>query len=361
MKKIVECIEIHTEFILKRGILIIIALFLLAAAALGYGYGDKGERTSLYDESSSSISYKVYLKPNNTYEGSYIIGSADRSYPTSLIDYLDLDYNYVVNFNEEVEGDLTYKLVELTSADKVDGATTANLWSEEHAIVEPQDIHVKGNSFNIAQNTKITYDTYTTILRNFEAEARGVTAKGTLNVALVITGELKPASFTEPAAFNTRLDFTIPIETNSSVEAVANTKGNQTSVLRETPTHLDFWHSFIAFLGFVLLICGVLAVIAYIIAHRHKLIMYPYEENIRKLLSAYDGIIVEITHAPVFKNTSVSDVEEFDELLDVYNSVHLPINYYKSRKASYFVIIGDKNAWRYIVSESDFKRNGKKH
>ena len=89
--------------------------------------------------------------------------------------------------------------------------------------------------------------------------------------------------------------------------------------------------------------------------------IHPYEENIRKLLSAYDGIIVELSHAPVFKNTAVSDVEEFDELLDVYNSVHLPINYYKSKHASYFVIIGEKSSWRYIVSESDYKKHGKKN
>ncbi len=360
MQKIQDFIELHEDKILKYGICAMVIVYLLAAIGLGYGYGDKGELTSAYDESASSVSYKVYLKPNNTYKESYVIGEADRSYPTSLIDYIDLDYNYVVNFAEPVEGDITYKLVALTSADKVDGATTANLWSEEHNIIASQNLHVSGNSVAISQNTKITYDVYATILRNFEAEARGVVAKGSLNVALVVEGSLKPLNFADPANFNSRLNFTIPIASNSSVEAVTNTKNNQSSKMREIPTHLNLTHLLAVIFGFIMLILAVFITVAYAISRHHKIAAHPYEENIHKLLSAYDGIIVELTHAPVFKTSAVSDVEEFDELLDVYNSVHLPINYYKSRKASYFVIIGDKNAWRYIVSESDFKKHGKK-
>lgn len=359
MKRITDYIIKYEEAILHFGVVGIVVLLLLGTIALAFGYGDKGERTLAYDESASAVNYNVYLKPNNTYDGSYIVGSTNRSYPTSLIDYLDIDYNYAVTFEDDVEGDISYRLVSLTSADKVDGATTANLWSEEHNIIASQTMHVSGREFAIAQNTKATYDVYTDILDNFEKEAHGVIAKGTLNVALVITGQLKTASFADPANFNARLDFTIPIATNSSVEATTNTV-SQNQSLREIPTHLNLSHLLIVILGFILVIAGLILAAVYAIARHHKISAHPYEENVKKLLSAYDGIIVELSHAPAFKGTAVSDVEEFDELLDVYNSVHLPINYYKSRRASYFVIIGEKNAWRYILSEDDFKRNVKK-
>ena len=360
MKKFKQLIDQHEDWLIRFGAAASAIVLLLGAIALGFGFGDKGERTLAYSEDGSSVSYNVYLLPNNTYPDSYIVGSADRSYPTSLIDYLDLNFNYKVKFAGHVEGDLTYKLVALSSADKADGSTTANLWSEEHNIIAPQTTHIDGDSFTVSQNTKITYDTYAIILKNFEAEAKGVVAKGSLNVALVIEGDLKPSNFVDPANFNSRIDFTIPIAANSSVEAKTNTRGNST-MLSEIPARLDALHIIIVILGLLLVLSGVCLLVGYIMAKKHKMDAHPYEENIRKLLSAYDGIIVELSHAPVFKNSAVSDVEEFDELLDVYNSVHLPINYYKSKHASYFVIIGEKSSWRYIVSESDYKKHGKKN
>ena len=80
-----------------------------------------------------------------------------------------------------------------------------------------------------------------------------------------------------------------------------------------------------------------------------------FDENVKMLLSAYDSITVELKTAPNLSGIKVSEVNDFDELLDVYNSVHQPINHYSGKNISTFVIVDGKMAWKYVVRLGDYK------
>ena len=360
MQQIKEFIENRAITFTRFGLTLAAALFLIGSIGTVYAFCDKGERVLNYDESASKIDYRVNLLPNNSYAESYIQGSANRSYPTSLINTIDLDYNYTINFDQPVVGDLTYQLVAVSNASKVEGSVRSEVWTSKPAeIADKYTLHIDGQSADISATTKLTYENYVAQLRVLEADARGVALQGSLNVALVISGQLKPKNFAKATDFGTRLDFTIPVASNSSVEAKTAVKNNSPATMREIPDHMDFRHVAIAFFSILVVLLSGAVLVAYIYADRYRNHKFPYEENVRKLLSAYDGIIVSIKKAPAFRGVAIADVDDFDQLLDVYNSIHLPINHYKVRDTSYFVIVDNSRAWRYSVSKKDFKPSEK--
>lgn len=359
MQQIKDFIEKHAIVCTRFGLTLAAALFLVGSIGTIYAFCDQDERRLKYDESSSNISYKVNLFKNNSYAESYLIGAANRSYVTNLIDTIDLDYNYTVNFDQPVTGDLEYRLVSVSRADKVDGSVKTELWSSTPVnVTDTYTIHVDGPSVNIAATTKIAYEEYVKQLSVLESEARGVAMKGSLNIALVISGNLKAANFAESHTFDSRLDFTIPIASNSSVEAKTAVK-NGTATISEIPTSMTASHIMLAIVSIIIILLAIATFAAYLYANGYRNNKYPYEENVRKLLSAYDGIIITIKKAPSFRSIAVADVDDFDQLLDLYNSIHQPINHYKVRNVSYFVIVDSNRAWRYVVDKKDFKQSAK--
>lgn len=361
MQNIKEFIENHAINFTRFGLTTVAIVFLIGTIGTVYAFCDKDEHVLVYDESASAISYKVNLLENNSYTEDYIIGAPNRSYPTNLIDTIDLDYNYTVNFDHPVTGYLTYYLVAISSADKVEGSVRSEIWSSDPVrITDDHTLRVDGTSANISAMTRVAYDSYVTQIRTLEADARGVSMQGSLNVALVISGDLKPESFANAKDFDSRLDFTIPIASYSSVEAKTAVKNGSSAIMREVPDHMTFSHVLTAIVSILLILASIVILLAYIYANNYLNHKFPYEENVRKLLSAYDGIIVAIKKAPTFRGVAVSDVDVFDDLLDVYNSIHLPINHYKVRDTSYFVIMDDSKAWRYSISKKDFKKSENK-
>lgn len=360
MQQIKEFIENYAIAFTRFGLTLAAALFLIGSIGTIYAFCDQDERILNYDESSSNISYRVNLLKNNSYNESYLIGAANRSYVTNLIDTIDLNYDYEISFDQPVVGDLEYHLVSVSRADKIDGSAKTELWSSTpSAITDKRVLHVDGKSAKLSANTQVVYEDYAAQLSVLESEAHGVAMKGSLNIALVISGSLKPANFANAQDFDTRLDFTIPIARNSSVEAKTAIK-NGTATMREIPTHITISHALLALVSIAVILLSLAILAAYLYANSYRNHKYPYEENIRKLLSAYDGIIISIKKAPSFRGVAVVDVDDFDQLLDLYNSIHQPINHYKVRNTSYFVIMDNNRAWRYVVDKKDFKRSAKK-
>ena len=346
--------EITTN-LLGRSLALAAFIAIVGVILLTFGLVDKTKNVVSYNEGGSNIEYDVHLLPNDVYENGYITGSSDRSYPTSLIDYLDLQYKYSAAFSVPVSGVLHYKLVALTSADKVEGNVDAHLWEEEVELLPEQSASISGNSLALNQDVKIDYAKYLEKIKRFSSAAEGVIAKGKLNVAMIIEGDVKPAGFSEATQFSSRLDFTIAIDENSSVEGKIKEIKKDDIVLKEETVGTDLVHRISVLSGIALLFLTAIILLVWLVVRMHHAAKYPYETHVRKILDDYGGVIVEMRSAPNIMSESVSDVSDFDELLDVYNSTHAPINLYCDANASYFFIIGEKNAWRYVIRRSDFE------
>ena len=91
------------------GYLLITFLFLLTSLFLLTRKNSSYEQINInYEEASNPIDYKVYLKDNNFFESKYLGKGA--TYISSLIDYVAVDYNYKISFNELLTGNYKYKI-----------------------------------------------------------------------------------------------------------------------------------------------------------------------------------------------------------------------------------------------------------
>ena len=68
-----------------------------------------------------------------------------------------------------------------------------------------------------------------------------------------------------------------------------------------------------------------------------------------KILTAYDGIIVNASTLPDLNKFNVIKVRSFDELLDAHSEVRLPINYYRQTNKSIFILVNDTMLWMYTL------------
>jgi hypothetical protein len=76
---------------------------------------------------------------------------------------------------------------------------------------------------------------------------------------------------------------------------------------------------------------------------------HAYEYHVEKLREDYDSLIVDLKKAPAVGKLHLVEVMEFDELLDVYNSVKQPINYFEAKDGAHFILINDRLAWEYVI------------
>ena len=313
-----------------------------------------GEDISINYEEKSSIDYKVYLKPNKFFEEPYL--PAGRTYITSLIDYLDIDYDYSFEFDTPVSGDYSYYFIATMSADRsTNGAGTGgNYWSREYALTEPVTGKVNNErTLDLDYHLKVDYQKYNKILADFKS-TYSLAANGTLKVAMIIKGEIVNEKLDDPISLDTDLSLSVPLtEQSIEVTAATDTKENRHNITNhiddDGPSYLTM-----RIVGAVACVGAIaLAIVAFCLRRKLKH-STRYEDKVKKILSDYDSVIVDVDKQPKLTGVNVLTVNDFDELLDVYNSIHMPISFYRDGKSANFIIINEKMAWRYTISAKDF-------
>ena len=114
----------------------VLTLLLVAGAAL-IVFGLTNSYVSLKYQENNSLEYKVYLKKNNYFETPFL--GENRTYITSIIDYIKINYHYNLNFSENVNGKYTYYINAVVLANKPNGQN-GYYWQKEYNLVEPKTL-----------------------------------------------------------------------------------------------------------------------------------------------------------------------------------------------------------------------------
>ena len=80
-----------------------------------------------------------------------------------------------------------------------------------------------------------------------------------------------------------------------------------------------------------------------------------YTKNYNKIIKNYSDIIVEVSTQPNLENLEILEIKNFDDLVDTEEELKSPILLYeiKKQKESWFIIIHNKYAYRYILNCED--------
>ncbi len=328
---------------------------------LQMGLNNKYEKVISYN-SNSNVGYKVYLFENEYFEEPYL--GMNRTYISSLINYIDIDFNYNLNFSEFVSGKYTYYVKGTIAADKIK-ENDGSYWSKSYILTEPETITYNNqNSFNISTNVIIDYQKYNNLLNEFKKDY-GISFNGVFKVELIVNSGSKTDNITKEIPVESLVEVKIPL-TQQVIDLSIDLSNNDTknsvseTVVNNNSTHYVYLGLSILFS--IITICLIWTLFKEIRAF--YLSKSQYSKTLRKILSSYDSIIVNSSNIPSLDDLKIIEVNSFNELIDAHSEVRMPINYYEEIEnyKSVFVLVSDNIAWTYTLINHEYEKyvgNGK--
>ena len=327
-------------------------LFILGGLIGYYGLQDR-EDLVFKVTNNNTIDYRVFLKPNSFFSEPYL--GSGRTYITSLIDHIDIDFKHSELFSEKTNGELSYYLQATISADRTSEATgDGTYWSKDYQLTEPVTIKFDATDrTSFDTSVSIDYSYYNSILESFR-EHYPVASEGTLKISLFVDGNIDAEGFEDPLGPKSESSLSLPlleraVEAKVNIDAGGKTQDFVTSV--EAPNLTLFL--IMKVVGLLLMITAVTLIILTIVRRRSFIRNNQYIFLLDKILSANDSIITNIENMPNLAKFQKFEVKTFEELLDAYNEVRLPINYYqnKSGTESTFFIANENIVWIYHLKK----------
>lgn len=328
--------------------------FISGIILLIIGINDKVTVNINYEE-NNAINYKVYLKENPFFEEPFL--GENRTYIASLIDYVDADFNYDIKYSRPFNGHIKYKFVALVQANKKN--SPGYYWNKEYDLSEEKTMDLENNTnVTISDNVKVNYAKYNSVLNQFKKEY-GLETNGELKILMRVTNTADFEKIDHPVEVNSEISITIPLlEQAIDVSINKETNNNKNVITIREKSHRLAYLIF-KITGTILMFTSIFGIINTTRYSKRFQKRHTYMLALNRILENYDSIIANVKNEPDISNYKEIEVDQFEELLDVYNEVRMPINYYqdKTGKESTFIIINNDVAWIYRLK--DKKRTDK--
>ena len=147
----------------KLNVVFAVCSIAISVFFLYWGSVFKIENKLSYSE-EGNVDYKVYLKSNNDFNTPYL--GKGRKYIASLIDHINIDYNY--RFKGDKDMDYTCKYYIVASASVKDGGTDGKLlYEKEKYLLNDKTKTVSGKEIALAESIDLDYGEYNKIIEDF--------------------------------------------------------------------------------------------------------------------------------------------------------------------------------------------------
>lgn len=329
---------------------IMILSYSLSICFLKNGYENYTQGVINYEE-INEVDYKVYLKENNFFDKPYL--EKDGIYITSLIDYIDVDFNYNIKFDEKQTGKYKYYIKGIISATQLNN--NGNYWQKDYLLSEEHIINFNDvKEIVFEENVKVDYQYYNDILLEFKKQFN-LSLDGNLKIILCVENlltnelvehDLKRVSISTLKIPLTKATIEVPIEIINN-----NDEGTLKTELIYSDEIIYIVYKVIGFICFINGIAVTIILTLLFVKNKEK--QSKFRKRIKSILKTYNSIIVNANNEPHLKNFDVIDVNDFSELLDAHSEVRLPILFIEKENLAMFVLINDKLAWRYIIMKDE--------
>lgn len=345
-------------------ILSIVAIMALASGILIYKganiIGEVTGETYSYNVSRNT-DYKVYLVPNTHYDTPFLSPKNNpeiEQYASSLIDYIDVDFNY--NYSQSTIKNFytTYSVKTVITGEYENSKSTSSgeLWRKNYTLLNDTDVTNQGTStYNIKQNVKINYNSYNTEVNNYRA-ATHLAIDAQLKVIMEINSYDVP--FDSPdfdrAKPASKDEITLKIPLTASATKIENAYERASSGTA-TPTQEKAGNTIITVIGIIgASITSIIFVGLFLIFFRDN--RSGYEKRLDKILKNYSDIIAEVDDGNRVTDKKFIDIKSFEDLVDIEEEQKTPILLYEITpgKESWFIIKSDP-VYRYILKKKDWK------
>ena len=283
----------------KRFIITMILLLCIGIGLFSFGFIDRKNVKYSYVE-NNSIDYKVYLKDNKFFDTPYL--GKNKTYITSLIDYIDADFSYNIQFNESVSGDLKYKVIAEIKADK-NNNDVGNYWTKQYDLTEQKTSEIRNQkTHEIKLSQKIDYNDFNDTLNSFIEEYK-LPAESTLKIYLEVLGDVTVDKTNDKLNVNSQVALSVPLSKlaiEGKIEVDNNNSEKEIIKEKQPVNKLIKVFFYIDVLAFVYNLIGYLK---FMMSKNNNL---SYRDKIKKLNSDYEDIIT---------NVKSMDTEKFSLML----------------------------------------------
>lgn len=333
---------------------VLIALVFIAMLAVFTQGSKKSNASKVYTlTESSKVDYKVYLKDNEFFKDSYL--GKDNQYIASLIDYIDVDFNYNL---DSMTKDISYKykykiLAEVEVKDKNSKNVLYNVSDE---IVSEKEYNANTNeTLELNNNVKVDYNKYNDLINKFVQVYDLDDYEADLIVNMYVTMVDSEGIVNSENSLTPVTTVLIPLTTKTmAIDIESNTvNGNDISVYKASDAN-----------EYLLVVMGLLLVDFVLI---RKLTRFRkdtenekslYNMKLRKIMMSYSSYIQKIGNEYEFGNRQILDVKVFEDLLQIRETINRPILMTETEDAmgTYFFIVTEDVVYIYELKAGNLKQ-----
>ena len=348
-------LDYKTRLIINiSGVVLFVSLFLIFLIT-SISINEKG---NINYKQASNLDYKVYLKPNNYYSEKYL--DKNMQYIASLIDNVDVNFNYNFRANEEINYKYTYYVKSEVRVANSDDSTKV-IYSKSDRVTEPVTLS-KENSlgFDINQNIKVDYNKYNDQIKSFKSSYL-INADSNLILSLCVGVEDQKGNKIKDINTNEVMSLNIPL-TQQMINISMNYK--ETNNSNNAKIYKDFNISNKVLFAFsILSLIGTLIYIVLLVMFLRKTSTKKtiYDITLSKILREYDRVIVN-SRKPIAITGEIIELSSFNELLDVRDNLEKPIIFKEIHKGqkSVFVVKNGDETYRYVLKLADLEKGNTK-
>lgn len=312
---------------------------------------------SINYKESSSIDYDVRLKDNNYYETDILPSNMD--YIASLIDTINLKFNYTFTTNREIDYDASYYIEAIT---RVYGKDNKSVLYEKSEVIKKSDnISKRGimaNSFY--EEVAIDYDHFNSFAKSFKA-SYFLNYDSDVSIVLHVSTKGVNASFDKGIDSDGIALVVIPLTEQTINVSIDSKNINNTGSVSSS----SIWDGINYIYFGLLVVCLILDIyflycLVLVIIKSYKRVS-EYDRVLKRILRDYDSIIANSVNDIDVDGYKVIDLCSFEELRDVHDNIGNPIIFYESirGKISYFCIIDGEILYRFTLDSFDMKKRGR--
>lgn len=329
--------------------------FILATIFMSNAVTTKKDQFITYKE-TSNLDYKVNLKKNDFYEQKYL--GKDMIYVASLIDTIDIDFNYIFDIEKKSDVNFDYDITGKLVISDTNGQNTFYEKEYDLSKTKKESINAK-KSHKINEKISIDYDKYNNLANKFRTNY-GIDTTSNLIVSLNV--HKKGSDKNEYKLDNkSAVSVTIPLSEKAiNIKIDRNDINNSSQLFTSSSVTIDnYAYLLISIVFIILLPVFMFPLVGLLLSMETN--KSPYDKYINKILNEYDRLIVETTTAPDVENKNIIRIDSFNELLDVRDNLSLPIKYYiitKHQKCNFYINHNDE-LYLLTIKAVDIEKNSK--
>jgi len=319
-----------------------------------YGKNNYEDIKIKYKE-KSNIEYKVYLKENDFFEEDFL--EMNKTYITSLIDYIDVNFNYELELDDVTSGSYSYYIKGVISADKTNGQV-GSYWSKEYKLTNTiTKTYENVKNIDIDTSIDVNYEKYNKILASFKNEY-GISANGKLKIVLVVNNTVDSDKIDRDITKKSSVELNIPL-TSLTIEVPIEKEDleKEEYLVNEKIKSDDIFHKIARITGHIFYcLSNIFTFYLLILTIKEFKKESIYQKKLRKILKTYDSILVETKQIPNLNKYDIISVKTFEELIDAHSELRRPINFVQKLDSVKFLLISEGIVWIYTLERNLFKK-----